>query len=148
MDGNGRWASAREMPRVFGHQKGADRVREIVEAAAEAGVEFLTLYAFSNENWSRPDEEVGALFSLLTTYLKSEVDKLHEQDIRLCSIGEKHRLPQECQRLLDRGERKTRNNKGLRLSLALSYGGRADIVKACKNIAREVSAGSMSVARG
>jgi undecaprenyl diphosphate synthase len=144
MDGNGRWATARQMPRVFGHQKGANRVREVVEAAGEIGVKYLTLYAFSNENWGRPHDEVSALFTLLTSYLRSEVDRLHDQNVKLTSIGDRHRLPKECLRLLEKGERKTRQNTGLRLILALSYGGRADIIKTCQNIARQVSTGSLS----
>ena len=136
MDGNGRWATERSMPRAFGHQKGAEKVAEIVEAAAKTGVEVLTLYAFSDENWGRPDEEVEALFTLLITYLKSEVDKLDKEDVRLTAIGDRHRLPKECLQLLEKGERQTKGNQGLRLILALSYGGRSDLVNSCRKIAR------------
>ena len=144
MDGNGRWAAKRHMPRIFGHQKGADTVSEIVEAAAEWGIEVLTLYAFSSENWGRPTLEVDGLFSLLIEYLRSETERLHEQGIRLTAIGDRDRLPLNVQNQLDQSERFTRHNQGMRLVLALSYGGRADIVAACKTIAREVASGNMS----
>lgn len=144
MDGNGRWASARNMPRIFGHQKGAERVREIVEVAGELGVRYLTLYTFSTENWGRPKAEVSALFSLLTSFLDSEIERLDRQNVRLTSIGDRHLLPKSCLRLLEGCERKTRENDGLRLVLALSYGGRSDIVRTCQNIAREVASGNLS----
>ncbi len=144
MDGNGRWANDQGLPRVFGHQEGAKRVREIVETAGQVGIEVLTLYAFSHENWSRPDDEVEALFQLLTEYLQNEIEYLDENNVRLSSIGDRFRLPRECLRLLEAGERRTRNNTGLRLVLALSYGGRTDLVRCCKNIARQVASGELS----
>ncbi|MBF0440739.1 MAG: isoprenyl transferase [Oligoflexales bacterium] len=138
MDGNGRWANSRKKPRIFGHNKGADRVREIIEASVEKGIEVLTLYAFSEENWGRPEEEVNALFSLLARYLRKEVRSLHRKNIRLRVIGDQDRLPLECQKLLKEGLEYTRNNNGLQLVLALSYGGRSEIVKCCKEIAAMV----------
>lgn len=144
MDGNGRWAKRRSRPRVFGHKSGASRVKELVESAAEVGIQYLTLYAFSEENWKRPIEEVSALFALLTTYLRQEVKKLHNNNVRLRAIGNRHKLPQECQRLLDDGEALTADNTGLQLVLALSYSGRADIVHAAQMLARLVEKKSIS----
>lgn len=144
MDGNGRWATQKGMPRGFGHQQGARRVREIVEEAARSGVEVLTLFAFSDENWSRPSGEVDALFELLTIYLESEIDHLDKEDVKLTSIGQYHRLPRDCQRLLEAGQRRTKNNGRMQLVLALSYGARSDIVAACKKIARLAAAGEVS----
>ena len=145
MDGNGRWAHSLGMPRVFGHQKGADKVREVVEVAGEMGISYLTLYAFSTENWSRPQSEVSALFQLLAAYLKSEIKELCEKNVRLSSVGDRHLLPKECLELIEQGEEQTKGNTGLRLTLALSYGSRSDIVSSCKALARKVSLGQMSL---
>jgi len=144
MDGNGRWAKRRSRPRVFGHKSGATRVKELVESAAEVGIQYLTLYAFSEENWKRPVEEVSALFSLLTSYLRQEVKKLHSNNVRLRAIGNRHKLPQECQRLLNDGEALTADNTGLQLVLALSYSGRSDIVQAAQMLARLVEKKSIT----
>ncbi|RYZ62160.1 MAG: di-trans,poly-cis-decaprenylcistransferase, partial [Proteobacteria bacterium] len=127
MDGNGRWAQRQGEARVFGHHSGATRVREVVETAGNMGVEYLTLYAFSEENWRRPEEEVHALFSLLISYLKDEVERLHENGVRLKSIGNIERLPRDCQEWLSVVEKRTSENKGLTLVLALSYGARTDL---------------------
>lgn len=135
MDGNGRWAKSRNRPRVFGHRSGAKRVRQMVEAAAEADVEFLTLYAFSEENWQRPADEVSALMKLLTHYLKTEIDHLHRNNVRLSGIGHREKLPNACRELLEQGEKRTRNNTGLRLTLALSYSARTDMIDAFRKIA-------------
>ncbi len=144
MDGNGRWATQQGMPRVMGHQKGAARVREIVEEAASAGVRYLTLFAFSNENWGRPTLEVAALFELLTNYLETEVDHLHKEGIKFSSIGELHRVPRKCQKMLEIAQRKTKDNKKMELVLALSYGARSDLVSACKRLARLSASGEIS----
>ncbi|RYZ58704.1 MAG: isoprenyl transferase [Proteobacteria bacterium] len=141
MDGNGRWAQRQGEARVFGHHSGATRVREVVETAGNMGVDYLTLYAFSEENWRRPDEEVSALFSLLITYLKGEVERLHENGVRLKSIGNIDRLPVDCQEWLKHVEVRTANNQGLTLVLALSYGARSDIVRACQSLAADVKNG-------
>ena len=145
MDGNGRWAQRHGEARVFGHRSGATRVREVVETAGNMGVEFLTLYAFSEENWRRPAEEVNALFQLLITYLKGEVEKLHANGVRLKSIGNIDRLPVDCQEWLKHVEMRTSENTGLTLVLALSYGGRADLVAACHSIAADVQRGLISL---
>ncbi|MBC7660383.1 MAG: isoprenyl transferase [Chitinophagaceae bacterium] len=141
MDGNGRWAQRQGEARVFGHHSGATRVREVVETAGNMGVDFLTLYAFSEENWRRPDDEVNALFSLLISYLKDEVERLHENGVRLKSIGNIDRLPPDCQEWLRLVEQRTGNNQGLTLVLALSYGARSDMVRACQSIAADVQRG-------
>ena len=144
MDGNGRWAQSKGHPRVFGHQTGADRVREVVEIAGEMGVSVLTLYAFSEENWSRPSDEVDALLGLLATYLRKEVHQLCKNNIRLRAIGNLARLPSECGQLLREAEEKTKDNDGLQLVLALSYGGRSDITATCQKIGSLVAQNKLS----
>ena len=144
MDGNGRWARERRRPRVFGHRRGADRVREVVEAAGKLGVNTLTLFAFSDENWSRPETEVGAIMRLLNIYLAKEEDSLDRNNVRLETIGDISRLPRSNQELLKRVCERLSHNTGLRLTLALSYGGRSEITEACKSIAEKVAEGVIS----
>lgn len=143
MDGNGRWAQSKNRPRLFGHKNGAKRVRELVETAGKSGVKYLTLYAFSEENWKRPEEEVKGLFLLLSQYLQNEIGQLHENNVRLRGIGNRHKLPVKCLKLLEEGERLTKDNTGLHLILALSYSGRSDIVEAMRKIAELVSRGAL-----
>jgi len=145
MDGNGRWAQARGLPRVKGHAAGADTVRRIVRACGERGVEALTLYSFSTENWSRPQLEVEALMSLLATYLRDESDELMLNNVRLRGIGEVERLPSHVQALLSHVTEYTAENEGMWLNLALSYGGRAEITRAARGIAQAVREGELSV---
>ena len=145
MDGNGRWARRQGEARVFGHRSGAKRVHEVVEKAGNLGVRYLTLYAFSEENWRRPVEEVNTLFSLLIAYLQSEIDDLHRNGVRLRSIGNVEKLPQECQDWLKRVEDKTAQNQGLTLVLALSYGARSDLSAAVKTIAADVARGAIDI---
>jgi undecaprenyl diphosphate synthase len=145
MDGNGRWAQRQGEARVFGHQNGATRVREIVEAAGQRGVSVLTLYAFSEENWRRPEDEVNALFSLLASYLKEEVDRLHENGVRLRSIGSIEKLPEDCQEWLRHAEEKTGQNTGLVLVLALSYGSRSDLTRAVKALVCDAQRGHINL---
>jgi len=144
MDGNGRWARNRSRPRVFGHRSGAKRVREVVETAGKLGIKVLTLYAFSEENWNRPQDEVKLLFSLLTKYLQQEVDKLDQNNVRLRAIGNRHKLPIDCQRVLQHAEEKTLHNDGLQLILALSYSGRSDLTKAFQELAHLVQRGQIN----
>lgn len=144
MDGNGRWAQGQGQARVYGHQSGAQRVREVVEAAGNAGVKVLTLYAFSEENWRRPAEEVNALFSLLVSYLKQEIEQLHENKVRLRSIGFTDKLPPDCQEWLKLVEARTQDNDGLQLVLALSYSGRSDLVRAMQRMAAAVKEGRLA----
>ena len=143
MDGNGRWAKRQLMPRILGHRKGAERVREVVNAAGELGVSALTLFAFSEENWTRPAEEVDGLMQLLEAYLEREVQKLHEKNVQLRCIGDRAKLPLRSQAMIHQGEALMRDNTGLKLTIALSYGGRSEIVSACRKLAAQVAAGQI-----
>ena len=144
MDGNGRWAKARGKPRTFGHNAGAEAVRRAVEAASELGIQYLTLFSFSSENWRRPDSEVSDLMGLLRLYLKREIAELHSKGIRLRVIGDRSKLAADIRELIANGEEKTRNNKGLNLILALSYGARDEILSATKSLAADCVAGRIS----
>jgi len=143
MDGNGRWAEARGMSRISGHRRGKDSVREIVETAREVGIEVLTLYAFSSENWQRPRREVDALMRLLRRYLRTELAKMMRYEIRLRAIGNLRRLPREVLAELRAVEHKTRANQRMTVQLAVSYGGRDDIVQAARALARQVRDGAL-----
>lgn len=143
MDGNGRWAKERNLPRTEGHRIGADSVRAVVEEASQLGVEYLTLYAFSSENWKRPKREVAALMSLLERFLKTKTPEMMEQNVRLQAIGRLHDLPQSCQEQLHRSIEKTSQNTGLTLILALSYGGREEIIDGVKSLIESVEKGHL-----
>ncbi len=130
MDGNGRWAKQRFMPRVMGHQRGVETVREMVKACRQLGVEYLTLFAFSSENWRRPAEEVSFLMQLFLKMLEREVGKLHENNIRLKVIGDRSRFDAQLVRHIEEAEQLTSNNTGLTLTIAANYGGRWDIMQA------------------
>jgi len=135
MDGNGRWAECRGLSRIEGHRQGARRTKDIISSAIRMGVKVLTLYAFSIENWSRPDEEVGTIMGLLEYYLKVEIEELIEQKgIVFRVVGDKERLPANIQELIDSLEERTRDNKGMVLAPALSYGGRDEIIRAVRKI--------------
>ena len=146
MDGNGRWAKERGLPRIKGHEKGADAVREVVEGCGELKIEFLTLYAFSAENWQRPKAEVFALMRLLERFLKEKTPELLEKNVRLQAIGRLTDLPASCQKRLHSSIAKTAKNDGLTLILALSYGGRLEIVDGIKSLLHEVEAGHIDKA--
>jgi len=141
MDGNGRWARQRGLPRIKGHEKGADAVRECVEGCGELKVEYLTLYAFSAENWQRPKSEVFALMRLLEKFLKDKTPELIEKNVRLQAIGRLTDLPDNCQKRLHESIKRTASNNGLTLILALSYGGRDEIIDGIRSLLREVEAG-------
>ena len=143
MDGNGRWAKSKHLPKFAGHKKGADAVRGVVETCADMDVEYLTLYAFSSENWNRPPDEVNDLMGLLKIYLTKEIDELHEKNIRISFIGSRERLSANIINLLESAENKTKNNTKLRLTLALNYGGREEIVNAARNIAAKAKEGTL-----
>ncbi len=143
MDGNGRWASERTLPRTEGHRNGAEAVRRVTEACGELGVEYLTLYAFSSENWRRPEAEVTALMGLLQQFLSTKTPEMVEQNIRLQAIGRLHDLPQSCQDELHQAIEKTASNTGLTLILALSYGGREEIVDGVKSLIESVERGHL-----
>ena len=145
MDGNGRWAKERGYDRIFGHQHGVTSVRETTEAAAEIGIKYLTLYAFSTENWSRPQEEVDALMELLIDTIEKETPTLHKNNVRLMAIGDLSRLPGKAGEKLQRCIVTTSNNTGLALVLALSYSSRWEITNATKNICKEVLEGKISL---
>ncbi len=145
MDGNGRWAKERGLPRREGHRAGAESVREVTEACIELGIDYLTLYAFSSENWNRPSEEVDALMSLLDRFLKEKHKELHEQNIRLVAIGQLDRLPDKTQKLLQTIMTETADHDAMTLVLALSYGAREEIVSATRSIASKVAEGSLDV---
>lgn len=143
MDGNGRWAKSQGKPRVSGHHAGVESVRDTVEACAELGVKFLTLYAFSTENWGRPKDEVSALMSLLIRSLKKELKTLNDNNIRLQTIGNREDLPRQVREELEQTIEATVNNDRMTLVLALSYSGRWDITTACKEIANLVLTGKI-----
>jgi undecaprenyl diphosphate synthase len=144
MDGNGRWAAARHLPRLAGHRAGTQAVRRAIEAAISHGVSWLTLFAFSSENWQRPDDEVSDLTGLLRHYLRHEVAELHHERVRLRAIGDRARFGPEISRELAEAEALTAGNGRLNLTVALSYGGRSEIVAAARQMAAAVAAGRLA----
>ncbi len=146
MDGNGRWAKARHLPRVEGHRNGVESVRTIVRAAGEVGVKYLTLYAFSVENWNRPQDEVDTLMKYLARFLKNEIGELNRNNVRLEAIGQIWRLPEAVQDQLTKTKAALAKNNGLTLILALSYGGRAEIVEAVRELAAKAKRGELDPA--
>jgi len=143
MDGNGRWAKERHLPRVEGHRMGAESVRILVRTAGELGIRYLTLYAFSIENWNRPKDEVDTLMKYLARYLKNEIGELNRNNVRLEAIGQIYRLPEYVQTQLRDTRAALSKNNGLTLILALSYGGRTEIVEAVRALARKVKSGTI-----
>ena len=146
LDGNGRWANQRGLARIFGHQEGASAVRQSVEGCGELGVEFLTLYAFSQENWQRPRAETTALMMLLQKFLSDTTPELTEKNVRLRAIGRLQELPAGCQNQLRKSIEQTARNTGLTLILALSYGARTEMIDAIRSVVREVAAGRLDEA--
>jgi len=145
MDGNGRWAKTRRKPRLYGHKVGADSVREVVETSAEIGIKYLTLYAFSSENWNRPESEVSGLMNILKSYLVSELDKMEKNRIRLRCIGNTGRLPGGVRKILEESIERTARFDRLTLNLALSYGARDEICMAVRTIAEQCREGSLDI---
>lgn len=143
MDGNGRWAKKKGAMRIFGHRNAVQAVREVTESCGELGVEYLTLYAFSTENWARPKAEVDGLMELLVNTLNQEINRLMDNQVRLITIGDTSHLPLDCQKNLEWAREQSKNNTGLTLILALSYSGRWEIVSAVKKIAQEVKEGKI-----
>lgn len=141
MDGNGRWAKERGRPRSEGHRAGADSVRRAMEGCVDLGIEFLTLYAFSSENWKRPKTEVAALMTLLERFLKEKTDEMLEKNVRLQAIGRLNTLPERCQKQLNASIAKTASNTGLTVILALSYGAREEIIDGIKSLLRDIDEG-------
>ena len=143
MDGNGRWAKQRHLPRVEGHRNGVESVRAVVRAGGEFGVKYLTLYAFSVENWNRPKDEVDTLMTYLARFLKNEIGELNRNNVRLEAVGQIYRLPEFVQEQLEKTKAALAKNNGLTLILALSYGGRTEIVEAVRSIASKVKEGKL-----
>jgi undecaprenyl diphosphate synthase len=137
MDGNGRWAKRQHLPRIAGHRRGVESVRAAVRACAKRGIEFLTLFAFSSENWRRPAEEVALLMQLFQMALTSEVEKLHKNGVRLKVVGDTRRFDANIRRAIEQGERLTAANKGLTLTIAANYGGRWDILQALNKLVKD-----------
>ena len=144
MDGNGRWAEQRRKPRIFGHRCGADSVRAVVKASDDIGVRILSLFAFSEENWGRPEYEVKGIITLLNTYLIKERDELHRANVQLRTMGRIERLPTKTKELLQGSKDLMAGNTGLVLNIALSYGGRQELVEACRTVAQKVKSGTLS----
>lgn len=145
MDGNGRWAKSRFLPRTAGHKAGVETIRKVVKEADRLGIQYLTLYAFSTENWKRPKLEVDALMNLLVTYLRNEIDELHKNNVKLTAVGDFEKLPEACVKELQSAMDKTKDNTGVHLNLALNYGGRNDIREAVVEIAKEYKEGKISL---
>jgi undecaprenyl diphosphate synthase len=141
MDGNGRWAEQRGLPRIIGHHRGVEAVKTVVQECRSLGIDYLTLYAFSSENWGRPADEVNALMGLLCRYLESELQQMLERGLRLQVIGETARLPSQARQVLEQVMARTAANDGMVLTLALSYGARDEIVRAVRTLTAEVLAG-------
>jgi undecaprenyl diphosphate synthase len=146
MDGNGRWAKQRHLPRVEGHRNGVESVRNVVRACGELGIQYLTLYAFSVENWNRPKDEVDTLMKYLARFLKNEIGELNRNNVRLEAIGQIYRLPEFVQEQLKKTKAALAGNNGLTLILALSYGGRTEIVEAVRSIAAKAKEGKIEPA--
>lgn len=144
MDGNGRWAKKRGLPRTMGHRAGVDAIRDVVKTCSNLGVEVLTVYAFSTENWRRPQEEVSILMRLLTEYLRKELKELHENNVKVMTMGDITLLPIEAQKELQHSTQQTENNTGLILNLALNYGGRAEITRALRRLGEEIQQGKLA----
>lgn len=145
MDGNGRWAKKRKMPRTFGHREGTQRVIEIVEAAYKINIKSLTLYAFSTENWKRPDEEISKLMDLLAYYIKNQLEKIKKNNIRINVLGDYKAFPDKIVRLIETALQETKSNDKMILNIGLNYGGQSEIVRASKLICEDVIAGRVSL---
>ncbi|MEG0250334.1 MAG: isoprenyl transferase [Peptostreptococcus sp.] len=145
MDGNGRWAKSKMMPRTYGHKAGVETIRKVVKESKRLGIKYLTLYAFSTENWKRPKDEVSALMKLLVTYLRRELAELDKNDVKINTIGDISKLPEACVDELNKSKEKTKDNKSLVLTLALNYGGRADIIDAVKLTCGDVLDGKIKI---
>ena len=146
MDGNGRWAAARGLPRVEGHRRGVEAVRRTVRAAGDIGIQYLTIFSFSAENWTRPASEIGELMGLLRRFIRNDLAELHQAGVRVRIIGERENLAPDIARLLAEAEELTKENDGLTLVVAFNYGARQEIVRAAKRIADQVAAGALRAA--
>jgi len=145
MDGNGRWAQQRGRPRTFGHSKGVEAVRRVVEAAGDMGIDTLTLFSFSTENWNRPADEVGALFELMKRYVAADLKSLKQRGVRIRIIGRREDLREDLAEIVGQAEAETASNTDFNLNIAFNYGGRDEILRAAQNLARAIHAGDLSV---
>ncbi len=145
MDGNGRWAKKRLLPRTAGHREGVERVKEVVEVAGNLGIEFLTLYAFSTENWGRPKDEVDTLMKLLVEYLRKELNTLHENNVKINILGDLSKLPILPREEVYNAVEKTKNNTKMQLNIALNYGGRYEIINGIKSLIVDVQNGNINL---
>lgn len=145
MDGNGRWAQGKNLPRMAGHNAGMLAMKEIVKAASTFGVKQLTVYAFSTENWKRSTEEVNGIFKLLIVYIEKELKELHENNVKVKILGEYGKLPKDAVKSLERSLKKTKDNTGLQFNIALNYGGRDEILRSVKMLAMEIESGKLKV---
>lgn len=145
MDGNGRWAKKRFLPRTAGHKAGVETIRTVLKECERLNIKYLTLYAFSTENWKRPKLEVDTLMNLLTTYLRNELASLHENNVKLTAVGDLEQLPSACIKELERAKEITKDNTGVNLNLALNYGGRNDIKNAVLDIVKDVQTGKIKI---
>ncbi len=144
MDGNGRWAQKRSLPRNFGHQEGMERVIEIVECASQLGIKYLTLYAFSTENWKRPKTEIDGLMKILVLYIRRELDRLHKNNIKLNILGDISKLPELPRKEVIKAIDKTKNNTKMVLNIALNYGGRDEIINGIKDLYKDIEVGKIN----
>lgn len=145
MDGNGRWATKRKLPRVMGHNAGMKSMIKIVQHASDIGIKFLTVYAFSTENWNRSDEEINGIFKLLIKYIDSEIKKLTENNVRLNILGDRSRLSEKVNQKIDYALNRTKNNTGLIFNIALNYGSRAEILRAAKSLHQKIKNGEIEL---
>jgi undecaprenyl diphosphate synthase len=143
MDGNGRWAQKRNLPHMAGHNAGMQTIKEIVKASSALGIKYLTVYAFSTENWKRSMEEVSGIFKLIVIYIEKELKELHENNVKVRVWGDYERLPGDAVESLERSLKTTENNTGLQFNIALNYGGRDELLRSVKKLAQEVEAGSL-----
>lgn len=145
MDGNGRWTEKRRLPRVMGHNAGMKAMREIVSTASQLGVKFLTVYAFSTENWNRSDEEINGIFKLLIKYVDSELDKIAKNNVKINILGDRERLAQKVNEKIEQAIKRTEKNDGLIFNIALNYGGRDEILRSVKSVCQEVKSGVLQI---
>ena len=145
MDGNGRWAQKKGLPRVMGHKAGMEALKKTVKSCSDLGIKILTVYAFSTENWNRPQDEVNYLMDLLVEYMRKEVNALHKNKVKIKLLGEVDMLPDQTRIEIEEAIELTKNNEGLQFNIALNYGGRAEILRACRNLIKDLEAGNLDM---
>lgn len=145
MDGNGRWAQKKGLPRVMGHKAGMEALKKTVKSCSDLGIKILTVYAFSTENWNRPQDEVNYLMDLLVEYMRKEVNALHKNKVKIKLLGEVDMLPYQTRTEIEEAIELTKNNEGLQFNIALNYGGRAEILRACRNLIKDLEAGNLDM---